>query len=97
LDRVLCPRCRSENVEHRWIPKIETTEVKDIDFDEYANQLKEEASHWSDGWNITNDFVGSSWSLRYRSLSQYQQLVIECKACGFTRVFELDGVKEKES
>ena len=86
---VVCPNCGSTNIKHRFVQKSSRKKTH-IGFDEYAENLKADASIppsvpseylWCD------IYVHSTHSMI--NLKNCIQLVIYCDDCGYTKVYNL--------
>ncbi|MCJ7635213.1 hypothetical protein MUP77_22840 [Candidatus Bathyarchaeota archaeon] len=82
VKRAKCPNCGANDIDFKWISKVPKQTFKDTNFDEYAEALKETKKPRSTDSGIL-DFR------MFDSLSDYLQLVIQCKQCGYTETFNL--------
>lgn len=84
--RPKCPNCGLPHIKERWVRRSQETEIKWINFDEYAEDMKQRET-----------FQPFRFEGTYTppQLSDFVQLVIECEKCGFTKVYDIEGKKEK--
>lgn len=88
-ERVICPHCGSSDIESRWVEQFGEPKIKELDFEQYAEKLKERMNQKPYGINIIDNCTSYT-----KTVKDYLQLVLECQRCGFTKVYDLDG-KEK--
>lgn len=86
--RPVCPHCGSYEIDYKWVAKLTKPKFIDIPFSVYAEQLKNENQTWFGG--------ESGGFIHLPQLSDYRQLVIQCKKCGYTEVYDLTETKEEK-
>ena len=75
----ICPNCGSHDISYDWVKRQTKPENVDVSFEKYAKKLKQNRT------GLGFSFFEGTITAR---LEDFCQLVIKCKECGFTKVFD---------
>lgn len=84
VKRPKCPNCGSNDTASKWVAKVPKQTFKDTNFDECAEALKNAKGSKSSDCGVLDFRI-------FDSLSDYRQLVIQCKQCGYTETFNINS------
>lgn len=84
VKRPKCPNCGDNDIESKWVKRVPQQTFKDTNFAECAETLKDAKKPRPDNYGTFDLKI-------FDSLSDYQQLVIQCKQCGYTEVFNMNS------
>jgi len=89
----VCKNCGSSNILVKWVRKSEKSDI--VSFEKYANKLLEERKNTK---HDIGSLYSSTISYPFPSLgsvpdpiTNYAQLVLTCKNCGYTIVINIDS------